>query len=114
MSKFFTTKQITDITLVKFLFSELSFEDAEEFKKEFYALITEPQNKFIINMQKCAFISSMGIGILVSFAAKVREKGGKAVLCCMKREVAGVFRITKLDTIFESCATEDGALNFFK
>ncbi len=114
MNKYFTTKQIADITLVRFLFSELSLEDAEEFKQFFYDLVSDKQNKFIINMQKCSFIASITLGILVSFTRKVREKGGKAVFCCINKAIRAVFEVTKLDTIFECSSTEDEALSLFK
>ena len=56
MSRYFTTTRTGEIVAIRFLFSELSLEEAEEFKDEFYAVANGPEKKFVVNMEKCVFI----------------------------------------------------------
>lgn len=114
MGKFFTRQAIGDINLVKFLFSELSLTETEEFKSELYGIVADPSRYFLINMKKCSFIPSIVLGILVSFNTKVRENGGKAVFCCLSKEVEAVFNVTKLNKILKICKTEEEGLNAFE
>ena len=114
MEEYFKVKKVKNINVIAFLFSELSMENTQELKAELYSLVSESDNKFIINVQKCAFLPSMVIGILVSFAAKVHEKTGRIAFCCPPEQIRAIFSITKLDKIFQIYNTEDEALESFK
>ena len=114
MSEYFYIKKVKGINVVSFLFSELSMEDTQELKTELYALVTDKSNKFIIDVEKCAFLPSMVIGILVSFAAKVHEKNGRIVFCSPSEQIKIIFSITKLDKIFQIYGSEEEALASFK
>jgi len=100
--------------VVAFLFSELSMEETQNLKEELYSLVTDRGSNFIIDVQKCAFLPSMVIGVLVSFAAKAREKNGRIVFCNPREQVRAIFSITKLDKIFQVYKTEQEALESFK
>jgi len=113
MGRYFRVKKIKDINVVAFLFSELSMEEAQELKSELYGLATDRDNKFIIDVQKCAFLPSVVIGILVSFASKVHEKNGRVVFSNPSEQIKAIFSITKLDKIFQVYGSEEEALGSF-
>ena len=56
MNKYFGMKTINNINLITLLFSELSIEDAEDFRKGLFGLVKEEENKFIINAKQCDFL----------------------------------------------------------
>ena len=70
--------------------------------------------KKVKNVSMITFLFSMVMGILVSFVAKVHEKGGCIVFCCPPKQIATIFSITKLDKISQIYNTEDEALGSFK
>lgn len=113
MNKYFTIRKAEDITVITFLFAELSLKQIEEFKSLFYCLVTDADNKFVINMRMCSFLPSLVLGVLVGFDAKVKKENGRMVFCCLTEQVRTILEITRLVLIFEVYNTEEAALSAF-
>ena len=79
MEKYFSVTKTDNVNVVTLLFSELSIEQAEEFKTHLYKLASDSENKFIIDIHKCDFLPSIALGVFVSFVTKVKEKKGEIV-----------------------------------
>ena len=114
MNKYFEIEKINDLSIIRILFSELSMEEAEEFKSHLYSLITDKNEAFVINMAKCDFLPSIALGVFVGFNTKAREKSGKVSFCCLPEKIKRIFIITKLDKIFEIYETRIEAIEAFK
>jgi len=71
------------------------------FRTEINNLIEEGQKDFTFNFEKCDFIDSTGLGALVSIYKKCNEKGGSAKLKSLKPDVEKLFKLTRLDKVFE-------------
>jgi anti-sigma B factor antagonist len=66
-------------------------------------LIDEGQKNFIFNFNDCNFIDSTGLGALVAVYKKCAEKNGSIKLKGLKPEVEKLFKLTRLDKVFEIC-----------
>lgn len=55
---------------------------------------------FILDLEKVDFLSSACLGVLVTFLQEVEHNRGRIVLVNCKPEVAFVFKVTRLDTVF--------------
>lgn len=66
-------------------------------------LIDEGEKNFIFNFNECNFIDSTGLGALVSIYKKCVEKNGSIKLKSLKPEVEKLFKLTRLDKVFEIC-----------
>jgi len=64
-------------------------------------LIEEGQKNFTFNFSQCDFIDSTGLGALVSIYKKCDEKGGSVKLKSLKPDVEKLFKLTRLDKVFE-------------
>lgn len=113
MRQYFKEEKINGITVVTFLFSELSIEETEEFKTNLYGVVSETKNKFIINMSKSLFLPSLVLGIVVFFNARVKEENGKVVFCSLTEQVKTVFKVSGIEHIFEIYDTQDDAMKAF-
>lgn len=113
MDKYFTIEKIGEITVINLLFAELSMEEAEEMKTALYGHVDEKNNKLLIDMSRCVFMSSVALGVLVSLTAKVHAVHGLVVLCSPTKEVAALLEITKLSSIYEIFSTRQEALSSF-
>ena len=113
MDKYFETKKSGNVMVVKLLFSELSLYEADKFKVEFYGLVSDQNNQFVVNLEKCSFLPSIVIGVLINFVIKSLERGGKVVFASLTEQVKNIFHITKLESAFEVYATEKEALDSF-
>ena len=73
------------------------------FRIQINKLIEEGNRNFIFNFSECNFIDSTGLGALVSIYKKCVEKGGSIKLKTLKPDVEKLFKLTRLDKVFEIC-----------
>lgn len=99
----FTEKKILD---------ELSIKEIGE---ELFELVdTQKKSRLLLNFDAVEFLSSAALGKLITLNKKVRAIRGELRLCCIHPDIAEVFRITKLDKLFDLCKTQQEALSKFK
>ena len=114
MRKIITSRKIQDINIVSFFFDEINFEQREQIKKELNELIQAGETKFIIDLSKVGFLSSLVIATIVFFSKEVRKNNGEVKLSGLSNEAFSVLQLTQLDKIFELYTTENEALESFK
>ena len=78
-------------------------DEVAEFRIKINKLIEEGNKNFIFNFSQCDFIDSTGLGALVAIYKKCVEKGGSVKLKSLKPEVEKLFKLTRLDKVFEIC-----------
>ena len=78
-------------------------DEVATFRIQINKLIEEGNRNFIFNFSECNFIDSTGLGALVSIYKKCVEKGGSIKLKSLKPDVEKLFKLTRLDKVFEIC-----------
>jgi anti-sigma B factor antagonist len=66
--------------------------------------------QLIINFQNVKFLTSSVLGLLIRISKKVYEAEGTLRLCSIGPKILEVFRITRLDKVFDIHANVDDAL----
>ena len=80
----------------------LESDDIEAIEKSIMPLIEQVDNiNLVIDFCKVQFLSSATLGLLVRVSKKVYESGGKLRLCGINRKILEIFKITRLDKVFE-------------
>jgi len=69
-----------------------------------------PGIQLVINFQNVKFLTSSVLGLLIRISKKVYETEGALRLCCIGPKILEVFRITRLDKIFDINASVDDAM----
>ena len=82
---------------------DFTVDEVAVFRGEIKKLIEEGKKNFIFDFSKCNFIDSTGLGALVSIYKKCAEKGGSIKLKSLRPEVEKLFKLTRLDRVFEIC-----------
>jgi anti-sigma B factor antagonist len=78
-------------------------------------LIAQGDNpKMAIDFTNVDHMSSSALGMLITLHKRIREKGGRLVLCCIQPAIYEVFVITRLNEIFEIRETRDEAMEALK
>jgi anti-sigma B factor antagonist len=77
-------------------------------------LAKEKKLELLVNLSKVKWISSTGLGILVSARSRFSKEGGTIKLCHANDRVLGILGVTRLDMIFDVYPTETEALASFK
>lgn len=104
-----------DITVVRFVDRKvLDDESIQELGKELFDLV-EMQNRrqLLLNFANVEFISSATLGKLIVLDRKVKTAKGRLRMCHIRPEILEVFRITKLDKVFDIRDEEAEALAAF-
>ena len=87
--------------------------DAGEFKEILNQDIQAGRRKIIIDLTECEFIDSTFLGAIVISLKRVAELGGKLRLVGVQPEVASMFRLTKMNRVFDIFETREDALESF-
>ena len=68
----------------------------------------------VIDLSSVRYMSSTGIGVLITALTKIKNKGGELVLLNPTEQILKLLTITKLNLIFQVYASEEEVLNTFK
>lgn len=63
--------------------------------------LEEGAKKFVVDLSEVRYISSSGIGLLITMLTKMRNKGGEVYLTAPSEHVKKLLIITKLNNIFK-------------
>ena len=100
-----TSEPVAGGTLVR-VACRLDAEGTEPLVQEIDRLLRAGEHVVRLDLAAVAFISSAGIGGLVSAHKKLVAAGGRLAVVAASPQVAGVLRLTKLDTLIGSGAPE--------
>ncbi len=77
-------------------------------------LIDEKKLDLVINLSNVKWISSTGLGILVSARSRFAKEGGVVKLCQPNDRVLGILQVTRLNLIFDVFESEAEAIKSLK
>lgn len=106
---------IDGVTAVSFVESKIvSEESIQEVGEQLYSLVDkEGHRQLLLNFGNVQYMSSAALGKLINLKKKVGAAGGKLKLCSIHPELKVVFKITRLDQVFEIFDEEQAALDSF-
>ena len=77
-------------------------------------LASKDKLDIVINLSKVKWISSTGLGILVSARSSLAKEGGIVKICEPNDRILGILQVTRLNVIFDVYDSEDEAIASFK
>jgi len=105
--------KIQGVGIIKLRFNEINLEQREDIKEKFKSFLDAGDTRFIIDLSKVGFLSSLVLALIVFFSQEVKDKAGVIKLSGLTSEALGVFQVTQLDKGFEMYDTEEQALESF-
>ena len=76
-------------------------------------LLSQGERRFVFDLSDVEYVDSAGIGFLVSCLTTLWRSDAKLRLASPPERVRYVLEITRLDTVFEICPTQEEALKGF-
>jgi anti-sigma B factor antagonist len=70
--------------------------------------------RFIFDFSQVTYMSSSALGMLIGLQRRIAQSGSHLKLTGIQDEIMEVFRITKLDTVFDIYRDVDGAAEAFR
>ncbi len=107
--------KVGDITVVKFLDKKILDEAGIlELGAELFGLVElENRKSVLLNFTDVEFLSSAALGKLITLDRKVKSHKGRMKLSNIRPEILEVFKITKLDKVFDIRKDEAEAISAF-
>jgi anti-sigma B factor antagonist len=104
-----------DVMVVEFKDSKILDETViQEVGNELFGLVDKQfRPKMLLDFTNVDYLYSAALGKLITLHKRVREKKGQLRFCAIKPKIYDVFRITKLDKIFEIHENQEKALADF-
>jgi len=104
-----------DITIVTFVDRKIIDEsNIQEIGDQLTDLVVNQYKvKMLLNFENVEYLSSAALGKLITLNKKIKEENGKLKLCSVRPQIYEVFKITKLNKLFEIYDDEDRALARF-
>ena len=109
-------KTVDDVLVLSFTSSKLRDEqDILQVAREFSATVleVEEEQKVILSFQGVAFMSSAMLGKLVTFKKQCKNKAIQLKVCSITPSIMEVFKITKLNKVFDILKDEEKAIASF-
>jgi anti-sigma B factor antagonist len=69
---------------------------------------------FVLNFDNVKFLSSAVLGLLIRLSKKVYERKGQLKLCGINAKIFEIFKITRLDRVFDIFTDVDEAVGSLK
>jgi anti-sigma B factor antagonist len=108
-------RRASGVSMVEFadrkILEELSIQEIGEELGELVE--AEPGVRLLLNFRNVDHLSSAALGMLITLNRKVQEQNGKLKLSDINRQIFEVFKITKLNRVFDIHTTAEEALSGF-
>jgi len=105
------SSKIINGVLIIAIKGQIRISTQNEFKEFFGKLVEENKSSSVIlNMAGIGYINSAGIGMIVDSFRKLKENGGRLVLCSLMPDIEKLFEVTKLNRFIEIYPSEEDAI----
>jgi anti-sigma B factor antagonist len=64
----------------------------------------------VLNFENVKFLSSAVLGLLIRISKKIYQRSGQLKLCCINPKIFEIFKITRLDRVFDISEDVDTAV----
>jgi len=99
------------VTVVSVLETRIDATVSDEFKLAVATSVDRGTLLVVLDMTAVSFIDSTGLGALVGGFKGVSAKGGRLVVSGLQPGVASLFKLTRMDKVFEVRATTAEAID---
>ena len=69
--------------------------------------------KLVLDFRKVESLSSCMLGVLLRLSKRIEERNGHMKFCCLQKRLFEVFKLTRLDQIFEFYDRREDAVDDF-
>lgn len=86
---------------------------SQDFRDKIYELLDKGITKVVVDLADVTRMNSTGLGVLISALTSLKNKDGNLKLSAVNETMEGILVMTKLNTIFETYQTAEGAAQSF-
>lgn len=101
MKAFYIRSRVIDKVVVIYPKGHLDAHNVERVEKEILKHVMNEHIYIVINCRDLNYISSAGMGIIMSYLDEVREKGGDIKLCGVSEQLYEIFDLVDFTAIYD-------------
>src|SRR6266700_7383541 len=105
----FDTRRVGDIAVVKVHGRIVEGAESLALQKHLDGLVPFGAH-ILLDLAGVEFLDSSGLGLLVRYLTRTRNAHGNLKLCAPSAQISDVLRVTRLQGVLESHASEDAAI----
>ena len=102
-----------DIVIIHLEGKVMGGPDATMFHGKLHEFVDAGKKKIVIDLKKVEWMSSVGLGMLISALTTMRNSDGQLKLANVTQGIQSLLTITRLVTIFEAHDSVEEAINAF-
>ena len=114
--EFYTSRSLDGVCVVTFrqshILDSVTIDRISTRLKELVDAATE--DRFLFDFDRVVYLSSSALGMLIGLQRRIVQRQARMKLSGINPEVMEVFRITKLDTVFDIYKDESAAVEAFR
>lgn len=104
-----SSRKIGDVTILE-LDGGLGYDNYKTFKEDIAPYVSQEGQKLVIDLEKISYLSSWGIGALLSISSQVKKNGGAVAFANLHGEISEIIHIMRLNTVFNLFDSADEAV----
>ena len=108
-----TVDNIDNVAVATVPVNELDASNAGEFKRDI-APVLQANTRLVLDLSRLRFVDSSGLGAMLSCLRQLSAKSGDLKLCCMSKQVRGLFELVRMHRIFDIYGTKEEAVHASK
>jgi len=112
----YVTHEVGDVTVVSFqqtqILDAMTIERMGTTLKQLIA--TNTSGRFVFDFSHVTYMSSSALGMLIGLQRRILQEQAQLKLCGVRDDIMEVFRITKLDTVFDIYKDAHAAVEAFR
>jgi anti-sigma B factor antagonist len=110
-SSHYRTSQTDGVTIITILDPELLCDEREKLYALADSLGSDTESKAVVlNLENVRAFKSIMLGVMINFQKRLKDQGKALKLCCVDPDVLRVFKLTKMDQIFDIQPNEQVAV----
>jgi anti-sigma B factor antagonist len=110
-SSYYRSAQTDGVTIITILDPEFLCDEREKLYSLADSLGSDAESKdVVLNLENVRVFKSIMLGVMINFQKRLKDKGKALKLCCVDPDVLRIFKLTKMDQIFEIQPSEEVAI----
>ncbi len=105
----FDCQEVNGVSVIK-PDSRLSGEDMTEFSECIRSLIEQGKTRFVLNLEKVPYLTSMGLGTMCELSKQLEPMNGWIRFAVVNEDLESVLSFMLLDDTFQIFSTVDAAV----
>ncbi|MBI1338535.1 MAG: anti-sigma factor antagonist [Phycisphaera sp.] len=103
-----TSQPLPDGEVLRFT-GDVNFSNSPALRQELLTRISKKPKRLVLDMAGVGYMDSAGVATFVEALRNQRAHGGKLVMCNLQDRVMGMFKIARLNTVFDIAQSEEAA-----